>query len=158
MLITPLTVSAARDSGLSKQLLFNPPLDHGIVIEVQPEKVEETIPEMIVRIAQEHWVNPNIALSIAKSESGYGQYAKYWYWQNHWMVNERICVPLPTWSCSSAAWIFQFINSTWDSSSKRYGYEWASKYDAEANISVAIKKMSNEWMSAWNASRHIRWN
>lgn len=58
----------------------------------------------------------------------------------------------------SSAWgLFQFLDSTRASNSKRYWFAWYSKFDAEANIAVAIQKLKNEWTNAWRASQHCWW-
>ncbi len=104
-----------------------------------------------------HWLSEsqcNTAIRIANAESWFNPYAKYWYWSNPNKVNEHICVKLKDGRCSTAAGLFQFTSSTRKWSSQRYWFAWYSKYDWDANISVALQKMKNEWFSARNASAH----
>ncbi len=134
------------------------------VVEVVKQKDPEPLvkdskywKERIQYWCEVHWIKKSTcdtAKRIAYAESRYNPYAKYWYWSNPKKVNERICVKLPKWSCSSAAWMFQFINWTRDSASKKYWFAWSSKYNWDVNIQVALLKMKNEWFSAWNASSH----
>ena len=93
------------------------------------EEKQTDVQSLIIFYADKYWVDKKRALRIAKCES----------WYNPNANNKH----------STAWWVFQFIRSTRLSSSKRYWYEWANVFDAEANIAVAIQKMKNEWFRAW---------
>lgn len=107
-----------------------------------------------------HWISDWVcarAERIAKCESWFNPYAKYWYWANPNRVDENICVRLPDWRCSTAAWIVQRTKTSWASNSKRFGFEWVSRYDWDANIQVWILKMHHDGFSAWSESQKCRW-
>ena len=102
----------------------------------------------------------SVALRIANAESWYNPCAKFWTEWNCSVDERKLFLAWydANWKpiYSSAAWIFQFVNRTRDGSSKAYWFEWASKYNWDANIQVALLKMKNEWFSARNASSHNR--
>jgi len=82
------------------------------------------------------WLDENMVSRIIKCESGYHPRAKN--------------------RSSSAMWLFQFINGTWNSSSKRYGRAWHERFEIEASIAVWTAKIKTEWTGARNASRRCR--
>ena len=88
-----------------------------------------------------------IPLEIAFHESRYRPEARHWC-KRYSTKNKQVC--------STAWWVFQFIDATWKSSSKKYLWQVGEKYDGDVNIQVAIQKMKNEWYSAWNASKNKR--
>lgn len=116
--------------------------------ETEPRTQDMTIEEHIVYYAKKNWVNPNLALKIARCES----------WLNPNAKNKT----------SSARWLAQFLTqdfqrkdwtwhlSTWTSSSKRYlWYKW-DVYNVNHHLEVFTKKLSKEWTRARNASKHCR--
>jgi len=82
------------------------------------------------------WLDPALIHRIVKCESGYHAWAKS--------------------SSSSAMWLFQFINGTRNSSSKRYGRAGHERFEIEASIAVGTQKIKVEWTSARNASKKCR--
>lgn len=87
-----------------------------------------TIEEMIVHYAEKNWAPVKLAKKIAFCESRYNPKVK---------------------NKNSSAWgVFQFINKTWDHNSRYYWRPWESKYNADANIDVATKKIAREWTHA----------
>lgn len=116
--------------------------------ETEPRAQDMTIEEHIVYYAKKNWVNPNLALKIARCES----------WLNPNAKNKN----------SSARWLAQFLTqdfqrkdwtwhlSTWTSSSKRYlGYKW-DVYNVDHHLEVFTKKLAREWSSAWKSSQRCR--
>jgi len=103
--------------------------------EMEAQKPYSTfeVQELIRKYATQHWVNVDLALRMSWCES----------WYRYWAKNK----------VSSAWWAFQFINWTWIGSSNKYWRAWESRFNADANIDVAIQKIKNEWTSAWNASK-----
>lgn len=83
-------------------------------------------------------------LAIAFAESRYRPEAKHgckWYSKKQ----EKVC--------STAGGLFQFVDATRKSSSKKYLGAVTQKFDWEKNIQVALQKIKNEWTWAWNASK-----
>ena len=84
--------------------------------------------------AQFYGVNENLALCLAKNESGFNPLAK----------NPN----------SSAGGTFQFINSTWISTAERMGagFTLADKYDAEKNIQAGVWLLKTDGAGHWVVS------
>lgn len=76
-------------------------------------------------------VDENLALCLAKNESGFNPLAKN--------------------PSSSAGGVFQFINSTWISTAKRMGtgFTLADKYDAEKNIQAGVWLLKTDGAGHW---------
>ena len=88
----------------------------------------------IVYFAEKQGVNPDLALAIARCESGL-----------------QITAKNPN---SSAGSIFQFINSTWKSTTNKMGWiSGADKYDGHLNIVAGIWLLKKEGVAHWEASR-----
>lgn len=107
--------------------------------EMEAQKPYSTfeVQELIRKYSAKHWVDENLVLRMSWCES----------WYRYWAKNKQ----------SSAWWAFQFINSTWNWSSNKYWRWWESRFNADANIDVAVQKIKNEWTSAWNESKKCRW-
>lgn len=105
--------------------------------DAQPDFSTYEVQELIRKYAWIYGVDVGLALRIAGCESGY-----------RWKAKNKI---------SSAWWVFQFLSSTFNSSSKKYWRWWESRFNADANIDVAIQKLKNEWWSARLASKSCRW-
>ena len=116
----------------------------------KPVATSSTSIEWLINIyADKYWVSRVRAKRIAYCESKYNRCAKYPYINAQCTQSERAvnC----TWRvCSTAAWIFQFTNATRDEYRRQFNRAGASKYNAEANIEVAM------WMMwRWMYSRRV---
>ena len=88
--------------------------------------------------ARFYGVDENLALCLAKNESGFNPLAK----------NPN----------SSAGGVFQFIDSTWVSTSVRMdtGFTLADKYDAEKNIQAGVWLLKNDGYGHWVVANKCR--
>lgn len=109
-----------------------------------PKKTHSSAPSdirwMVTYYANKIWVSQAKAHRVAECESNYKRCAKYPLHKSqdcsayHRQIRNG----------SSASWVYQFTNATRDDFAGVYWYRWASKYNAEANIVVALS-MIRDW-------------
>lgn len=102
--------------------------------DAQKEYTWWEVQQLIRFYSERYWYDTELALRIAWCESWYRYNAKNW--------------------TSTAWWVFQFLVGTWKSSSAHYWRWGESRFNADANIDVAIQKLKNEWTSARVSSRY----
>lgn len=105
--------------------------------ETEPRTQDMTIEEHIVYYAKKNWVNPNLAIKIARCES----------WLNPNAKNKN----------SSASGLFQHLRRYRDGRAKKYGRPWASIWDGEAQAEVSIKMLKYEGTRPRLPSYGCRW-
>ena len=105
-----------------------------------PEPVVKTLDVkwLITYYANQLWVSQSKAHRVAYCESKYNRCAKFWVRNQNCSVSERALMPVWNGTYSSASWVYQFVNSTRDHYSTVYWRHGESKYNADANIFVAL--------------------
>ena len=93
----------------------------------------QTIEEKIIYFAEKQGVDPTLAVAIARCESGLQEKAK----------NPN----------SSASSIFQFVKSTWKSTTKRMGWiEGTDVFDPHLNVVAGIWLLKTDGVIHWKSS------
>jgi hypothetical protein len=97
---------------------------------------KEEVIQLIKDYSALYSINETLALSIARCESGFNQFAKN--------------------KTSTASGVYQYLSSTWKATDQaKIGL---SVFDAEANIKAAVSYIaSRDHAQPWNASKHC-WN
>lgn len=112
-----------------------------VVDEYTPVEVKQITTDWANRIREISkevgYNNPELAVRIARCESGLREWAK----------NPN----------SSAWWLFQHLWRYWDARAKRYWFAWASRFNWEANAYVSISMLRDGQISHWKESKHCRW-
>ena len=105
----------------------------------KPDPKPANVHGLIDYYADKYWLSRARVHRIAACESNYNPCAKYPITMSQ---NCTTSSRVQRW-VSTASWVYQFINSTWDHYSYLHGRWWYDKYHAEANIATAMAMFAN---------------
>lgn len=138
--VEPEVLPANRET-LSQQFVASvpiPPSPTPVIITPTPDDADKAERraywEPIIRSAAKQWgANPSLLVKIAECESGFRQEIKN--------------------ASSSASGLFQFITSTWESQTAKYGIE-GDKHDGYVQADLVARMIADGGVTHWSASVH----
>lgn len=106
-----------------------------VVVIATPSVAQEEVINLIKKYSAEYSVPENLALDIARCESGYNSTSKN--------------------SHSSATGVYQFLSGTWTGTRLEMGLDSSPqiRLDAEENVKTAMWKIAHGGVGAWGDSK-----